>query len=516
MATTTTGDRGVSAVTPAQSPAVVKPFNAGSPNPPAGGNESSEQRTGQAGSSAAMNFPHILSKDLGSDDAGNNATHTVAYNFGTRPEEASQQHASLSDLISLDDLASYSSVYFSTLGTIGDFIDARIYAQRCKKHYVDNGSTTDSTSFVFGAIAASMAALGSFLSSIKHPHEADLVQYAKAILDDPAYLRKPDVQFIIAYSLRVFYLRATTRPSNAWIASCTGLHLCEAVGLHEEESIKKIAAAAGAAQLGLDEDRLRRIFWVPWAGNAILSYEYDRSSVYLRTITTQEIMPIAGSVADQFVHMAQIIPGPNSPFELTAKPRTQTEDLFERLKALHAIELADPFLLITRADIAFCFYRRAYQLKMGIPDEFAQIVIDIGSTAVDAGVQLSKVAFFWNIIGSIFHFTCILLAIDTPQAATHISSAFKGLEALVTAADTKHTREALSMTRKLLDLHLGRKRKELAQLEPIQASYQPSQSPPDLPDPGNMINMPEFGYGIDWDQFILEPYLPMFNTDVQL
>jgi hypothetical protein len=98
------------------------------------------------------------------------------------------------------------------------------------------------------------------------------VQYAKAILDDPASMRWHGIDHIVTWGLRVLYLRATTRPSNAWIASCTQMYLCEAIGLHGEENIKKIASMVGAAVAGHDADWLGRIFWISWAGHIMLSY----------------------------------------------------------------------------------------------------------------------------------------------------------------------------------------------------------------------------------------------------
>ncbi|KAF2169464.1 hypothetical protein M409DRAFT_65118 [Zasmidium cellare ATCC 36951] len=473
-------DIALNAVKPTRSPMPVKPIDSRIDSGSADRVSLDDHSTTYARSSTARIFPHILSRNLGSSDANNTASHSFAYNFGTRPEEASLNYGLLSDLISKEDLASYSSVYFAKLSAVGDFIDPRIYTQRCKDYYQDDVITTASTSFIFGAVAAGIAALGSFLSPTKHSCEADLVQYAKSILDDPPPSK---LGVDIAYALRVFFLRATARPTKAWIASCTALHLCEAI---------------------------------TWAGYTLLSYEYNRSPVFFRTVTTRDIIPATGSVADQFVRIAQIIPGPNSPLKLTSQPRTETEELFERLIALQKINLSDPLLLITRADLAFCFYRRAYQLRMGISDDFVQLVIDNGNVAVDAGAQLSKVAFFWNIIGSVFHYACILLAIDTPKASAQIPSAFKALQNLVMAADTKSTRDAFSMIQHLLDLHLERKRKEFAQLEPVHSSYQSIQAQPEQPDADAILNLPEFGYGIDWDQFLLEPYLPLLGSEVQI
>ncbi|KAL2825261.1 hypothetical protein BJY01DRAFT_230218 [Aspergillus pseudoustus] len=314
--------------------------------------------------------------------------------------------------------------------------------------------------------------------------------------------------------MRVFYLRATTRPSNAWIASCTQMHLCEAIGLHEEETIKKMASIAGAAALGHDADRLRRIFWISWAGHIMLSYEYDRSPVYFRAVTCQSIIPVPGSIADQFVHMIQIIPSPNSPFQLEWQPQSPSEELFERLKALGGLYTTHPFLVVTKAEIAFCFYRRLYQLKTHIPDGLIALVIESGNAAIVAAEQqASHGRLFWNVIGSVFQYACILLAIDTPAASANTGAAFTGLENLVKAADTRLTREALSMARHLLSLTMAKKRKELAQLEAVEAGYQFF---PEQPESAADAAVPDIDWDLDWDQFFIEPYLSMLGTDVHL
>ncbi|OGM47426.1 C6 zinc finger domain protein [Aspergillus bombycis] len=461
-----------------------------------------------SGASAAMAFPHILGVALGSDSPPK--MRPFAYNFGIRPEEASNAHSFLGNIISEDDLGVFSHAFFSVLGPITDVMDRRIYAQRCRDYY----RTLGSNAVAFAAVAAGVAALGSFLSPKRHPRESDLVQYAKAILDDPASMRLHGIDHILAWGMRVLYLRATTRPSNAWIASCTQMHLCEAIGLHEEETIKKIASMAGAAVLGQDADRLRRIFWISWAGHNMLSYEYDRSPVGFRAVTCQPIISIPGSVADQFVQLIQIIPSPNSPFQLELQPPNPSGGLFERLTALHELQVAHPFLVVTKADIAFCFYRRLYQLKAHIPDDIIRFVIDSGDAAVEAAEQqASQGRLFWNVIGSVFQYTCILLAIDTPAATAHIGAAFTGLENLVQAADTALTREALSIARHLLSLHTAKKRKELAQLEAVEAGYEFSQA---LPVSEANTAVPDIDWSVDWDQFFIEPYISMLGPDVQL
>ncbi|PLB50849.1 hypothetical protein P170DRAFT_425147 [Aspergillus steynii IBT 23096] len=465
------------------------------------------QKLRYSGASAAMAFPHILGVALGSDSPPK--MRSFAYNFGIRPEEASHAHCFLGTFISEEDLGEFSAAFFSVFGPIGDMIDPRIYAQRCRDYYQNSGSN----SVAFAAVAAGVAAVGSFLSPSRHPRESDLVQYAKAILDDPASMRWHGIDHIVAWGLRVFYLRATTRPSNAWIASCTQMHLCEAIGLHEEENVKKMASLAGAAALGHDADRLRRIFWISWAAHNMLSYEYDRSPVAFRTVTCQPIISIPGSVADQFVQLIQIIPSPNSPFQIELPHVTPSEKLLAHLKALDEFQVSHPFFVVTKAEIAFCFYRRLYQLKVRIPDDAVTLVIANGNSAIEAAQQqASEGRLFWNVIGSVFQYTCILLAIDAPPASAHIGAAFKGLENLVKAADTVLTREALSMARHLLSLNVAKKRRELAQLEAVEAGYEFFQTPPVSEANAAASDM---DWAVDWDQFFIEPFSFMLGPDVQ-
>ncbi|EFX04987.1 c6 zinc finger domain containing protein [Grosmannia clavigera kw1407] len=467
-----------------------------------------EHKSKYAGRSAVMAFPHVLSGVLGCDSPSK--LHSLAYNFGTRSSAASDaRHVPLGTLISEEDLKVYSDVHFSTLAPIFDCLDPEIFAQRCRDYYLGFG--TDITAF--GAVAAGVAALGSFLSPIGHPREAELVQYAKAILDDTASMRVLGIDHIIAWAMHVSYLRATSLPENVWIASCTMMHLCEAVGLHEEENIKKTAAVAGAALLGHDADRLRRIFWVSWAAHNFLAYEYDRSAVAFRAVTCNSVLLVSGSVADQFVQIAQIIPAPNSPFHLKCETSSLREELFERLRALDRLRLTHPFLVVTRADLAFCFYRRIYQLKQGISDDILQLVIDAGKAAIEAAQQLvNQGRLFWNVIGSAFQYICVLLAMDTPIASTHIAAAFQGLENLTMAVDTELTREALSMARRLLRLNADKKRKELSELEAVEDSLQPLevQSDAEAAMVGNTA--PHITWDmLAWEQFLAEPYRSMFG-----
>lgn len=432
--------------------------------------------------------------------------HSFAYNFGARLEEASKTRKHLGELISKHDLDMYSGIFFSTMGQVMDLLDEDIYNQRCRDHYREAGSGSAS----FAAVAAGVAALGSLLSHERCPQELDLVNHVRAILVEDGSMETLDIDHMVAGALRVLYLRATSRPNKAWLASCTLMHLSESMGLHEEAYIQKMASING---VGYDADRLRRLFWIPWAGHNILSYEYDRSPVHFRTVTCRSVAQVDGSVADQFVQIAQLIPAANSPPRSENQPSTPRDDLYDRIRALRDYHVSHPFLVMTKADLVFCFYRRVYHLKMGISDEIVQIILDLGDAGVQAATELAMQGrFFWNVIGSVFHYACVLLAIDTPASSLHIAATFEGLENLARAADTVPTREALAMAKNLLSLHTAKKRRELAQLETIEARVQLSQPEPAL---DTSIMMPDTGWAIDWDQYLFEPFITMVGSDIQ-
>lgn len=155
-----------------------------------------------------------------------------------------------------------------------------------------------------------------------------------------------------------------------------------------------------------------------------------------------------------------------------------------------------------------------YHLKTCVSEEFVKLVIDSGAAGVEAAEQLANQDhLFWNVIGSAFQYACILLSMDSPAASAHIITAFRGLENLVKAADTELTREALSISRHLLSLKMANKRKEVTQLEAVEASYQLVQPEP-ASEASNFV--PDPNWELNWDQFFLGPYLSMLGSDVQL
>ncbi|KAI8665206.1 Zn(2)-C6 fungal-type domain-containing protein [Fusarium sp. Ph1] len=454
-----------------------------------------ERQPRYVNASSAIAFPHILGLHLESEKPP--TLHSFGYNFGIRPEEKSIPHGDLAELISEAELVTFSNTFFTVFGIIFDLLDQSTFLHQCRLYY--QGQLRDG---VFAAVAAGVAAIGSFLSfNNGHDREVDIVHFAKTVLEDPAATRRASVQLVVGWSLRAAYLRFTTRPNNSWIASCTAMHLAEAVGLHEEENISKIASMAGTSVSGFNPDRLRRIFWCSWSFHIITCYEYGRSAVSFPRVSCSSITPIPGSFAYQHVRMAEILPSPNSTFCLADKPQDLGKEMLERMKALHEAPLGHPFLVLTRADLTFYLYRRMRQLKSPVTDEVIQLIIAAGNNAVETACQqVQKGHLFFNALGSVFQYACVLLALDNPFASSNLDGAFEGLENIVSIVDTRLTREALNTARHLLKASIQKKKQQTSTLEAVEARFTDTETPPGLLD-----------MTLDWDQILNEPYMSFFG-----
>ncbi|RSL74748.1 hypothetical protein CEP53_000024 [Fusarium sp. AF-6] len=455
-----------------------------------------ERQPRYVNASSAIAFPHILGLHLESEKPP--TLHSFGYNFGIRPEEKSIPHGDLADLISETDLVAFSDTFFTVFGIIFDLLDQSIFLQQCRLYY--QGQLRDG---VFAAVAAGVAAIGSFLSfNNGHGREVDIVHFAKTVLEDPAATRRASVRLVVGWSLRAAYLRFTTRPNNSWIASCTAMHLIEAVGLHEEDNISKIANMAGASASGFSPDRLRRIFWCSWSFHVITCYEYGRSAVRFPRISCGGITPTPGSFAHQHVRLAEILPSPNSTFCLAEKPQDLGSEMLERMKAVRDASSGHPFLALTKADLTFYLYRRMRQLKSPVTDEVTELIIAAGNHAVQAACQqVQKGYLFFNALGSVFQYACVLLALDNPLAASNLNSAFEGLETIVGIVDTRLTREALNTARHLLKASIQKKKQQTSTLEAVEARFTDTQTPPGLLD-----------MSLNWDQILNEPCMSFLGS----
>ena len=324
-----------------------------------------------------------------------------------------------------------------------------------------------------------------------HPHEAELVNLAKLHLESTSTLASPNQDQVTATILRTLYLRATTRPHASWLSSCTLMHQIEACGLHQEISNIAIVSPAAPEIAASDADVRRRVFWVSWALNRIISYEYGRSRVYLPGTSVKPFDATDSTTSSHIlVALANTLP------EDTNVRDAEEVVIQNSLDALDKIAIESEPLALLRADIAFCLYRRLRSLhaKAFIAAETTVQVISIGISALPTVTSLAAQRLpWWTIISVPFQLVCVLLSIDSRESLSHVAQAMNTLESVGRHWDTHMAREAVGCAGLLVKLSRRRKEEDLKYLESSMPRSSGPRGPVELPETAEEHFQPAVG-----------------------
>lgn len=155
------------------------------------------------------------------------------------------------------------------------------------------------------------------------------------------------------------------KPEEAWISSCTALHMVDAAGLHCEPTMNSDTRFQTAGRPITPDDR-RRLFGVARHLNVWLSFDLGRSRVVLQN----------GSITPP-----ALVPPPHRPLDYTTELLgllRYTESL-DPGKALSGVELlgslsevldrvhTQPPSVLAQTNLMLCLYRRLYTLRHNVP-----------------------------------------------------------------------------------------------------------------------------------------------------
>jgi hypothetical protein len=241
------------------------------------------------------------------------------------------------------------------------------------------------------------------------------------------------------------------------------MHQIEACGLHQEISNIGIVSPA-APEVGLREaDIRRRLFWVSWALNRIISYEYGRSRVYLPGTSVKPFDTTDSATSSHIlVALANSLP------EGTHTQDSEEAVIQGSLHALNLISIESEPLTLLKVDIAFCLYRRLRSLhaRASISAETTALIISIGISALPTVTSLARQRLpWWTIISVPFQLVCVLLAIDSRESLSHVAQAMNTLESVGKHWGTHMAREAVGCAGLLVKLSRRRKEEDLRYLE---------------------------------------------------
>lgn len=358
-----------------------------------------------------------------------------------------------------------------------------------------------------------------------------LVDVQKQALESTSTMSPPSLVDVQSWLLRCLFLRATDHPHATWVASCTTMHLVEAVGLQLESSTSVLHPAANDMQS--DPEIRRRTFWVARLLNSWVSFEYGRTRVALRGITAQLPLPREGDYTRDYINLYSI--------SCCLDPETsdracQWEEFLERLEAF---ECRHDGIALSKANLGLCGYRRLRLANPNLSPEVMTKIINMGLRGLEAARRMTERGLpWWHVANVPFQVIAVFLAMDTRESLLHLATAMRTLELVVDRFRTVAMKEALKTARFLVRLSKKRKdedsdvlghslKKDVAELDPqpeamkIAQPHMPQQTngitATDLEGPMTVSSSEDWNLDMlndsqfDWNYF-LNSDLPAFNA----
>jgi hypothetical protein len=456
--------------------------------------------------SSAVAFPRILGLDIDRQRAPR--LHSFAWHTGIRNENRLAVW-SVADLIGLEDIRALSRIYFDTVHTHLGFLDQASFEQALETRWEGGGAAS------YDAVICGVGALGSLFTGSKegHPQEQTMAEYAKTMLVDSPSRCSLNIDHVAGCLLRAIYLRCTSRPSGAWMATCEAMHLVEATGLHRSIPFITVVSPALPVLAPRELDYRRRLAWMAFILNTLCSYEYGRSSVYL-SFDTQA--PDASNNTDHFPHdvleLARLIPSDMERVNVTSESRvTALKTALENLLMVHT---GTEVHVLLKVDFVLAVYRRLRLLKVATSAREVASLVDLGRSALRTVRSLvAQSRPWWNLSSTTFQLLCTYLSLDTPESLGIVPEAYETLATVKERWDTHMTREALGTAELLVDMLKQRKEKGLEALKGRPVSTElPMDTPSQVSTASNtgisagamaeemtLLEWPDFSF--NWDSF---------------
>ncbi|KAG9233389.1 hypothetical protein BJ875DRAFT_378747 [Amylocarpus encephaloides] len=407
-------------------------------------------------SSSAISFPRILGTQLNLTDTPR--LHSYAYNPGTRHERNNIPPTTICSMVSLEDAMRFSDVYFQLVHPVFGMMDKSLYTDHLLEFYRAQHQGTD-----FEAQVCYVVSLGSYFSKPldKSPIEAEIVEQGRLCLElstsfPPGHI---SVKHVAGFVLRALYLRSTTRPHLSWGASCTAVHLAEAIGLHRKICGDRMKRSLPHLITPLQQEFRYRTFWVTIAVNQFLAAEYGRTRVVLDMVDCHPVESSGGDLTSQTIALMQSVPGRNITGEVTEDPTIA-------LPRTARYAANSPFLTLLRADVCFSIYRTICSRGLALSDEAAAALLEAIRAAMD-GVKFLKSMQepWWNTVWTPFHSICVLLSLRTSASLAMLPATLETLKDIVEHYDSHLAWEALRTATALIEGARAKMSSDLATLD---------------------------------------------------
>lgn len=402
----------------------------------------SKEKRRYFGADSAVALPHIVGCAVGADEPPR--LHSFAWNVGVRAERKPVIDTALASFTTLEDCRRLSSVYFATVHPMFAFLSREAFWEKLQQRWGSIEAWPN-----FAAVVAAAAAVGSFFADSSPEREAALVEYSFRITDlalsTPVAL--PDLDSVAGWILRTLYVRLTTRPIAACLASQNAMHLAEILGLHREVSGRQTGGASDQALFSDDECELRRRhYWVARCLNGLLSIEYGLCPVRLSYATCAPPCPSPDTHIEQLVSMARIL-------DPAGEEGPATQAMRDRFSRLQSIPDKAAVVSFFKAEVCIGMLRQLVSASIRPGEVISGLSVSVLARALDATCEmLAAHCLWWNLVSVPFQTVCICLYSDSSVFLSLLPAAMDALRAVAGKVDTHLAREALVTAQHLVTL----------------------------------------------------------------
>ena len=445
-------------------------------------------------------FPRFLGLQLQSEVLPQ--LQPFAWNLELRDMPLCTANRAICSLISLDVARKHVRSFFLMQFPAAGFLDLGSLLDRCERHWIGHDQ-----GLPFEALISGVIGLASIIApSAPLLQEADIMRHAESILTDAVVTSEPNIEILAANILRSLYLRATATPHVTWLQSCASMHMAESLGLHKDyDSTMRVEGESfdGSDLWGIEARSC--LFWIVCAANRFLSYDIGRSPVVLQGVTRKFPYTLADrSAAASFCQLGCSLPLK----EMSSFSENEQTNLTDLLTTIEKASGDQPFLKLIAADVCFCFYRRIRVNNLIITRQQLQQVAQIGRAAVQAAnLLLQKGQQWWNILNTLFQFSCVLISMDSLESLADLQYTLKTINLVKDRYPGERIMQALSTLKVLIRASKQRKEKEVGYLQAVDELEQGSEGgslEPILAMPDNVFSEMPFDFSswgvddLDW------------------
>lgn len=405
------------------------------------------------------------------DPSNSTKQQPTAWNVGCNAVQAvtSRPALSITDLLSHAQMTTLVSAYFEKVDPCYGFVERSTITRQINSKWLGQFGSEH-----YEATLCGIAALGSYFSKeFAVSAEPQLVQLAKSLLESQDLSRTADINTVNAWICRVIYLRLTSTPFPAWLASCTAMHMLEAAGLHanvrlDEDVLSRSLTAASPQILG-------RAFGVAQHLNTWISYDLGFTPISLES---PPIVSTSSTTANYTEKLLELLP-----YSLSMRNAAKQDD--DHLQSMLATIVAktdpQPPLIMAQCNLLLCILRQlcARNALRTVGDRDSDLALRFLAKGLQAARQMVKDDCPWHHLANVpFQTLCMLLAIDTPASLKMIEDAMQTLYCVAQAYRTVVLEQAYTTASLVLSLHQKRRLDDAQIIERVLSNLANTQMTP--------------------------------------